>query len=116
MFETETVGPCLVQKLKCRGGGCMVSLPPFICYAPDHDHVHTLQVAQVQNWLLTTSSKYYFFIRWLTDIFFAEKIMALMMAYVEFCARVNVPVYCNKAASIDMQNYAVAGVKQYISC
>ena len=44
------------------------------------------------------------------------KLMALVMVYVEICARVNVPVYCNKAAGIDMQNYAVAGVKQYITC
>ena len=77
MFETEAVGPCLVWELKCGGGvggrGGMIPLSPITGYAPDHDHVHTLQVAQVQNWLLTTSSKYYFFIRWLTDIFFFQK-------------------------------------------
>ena len=44
------------------------------------------------------------------------KLMALAMVYVEFCARGNVPVYCNKATGINMQNHAVAGVKQYITC
>ena len=40
------------------------------------------------------------------------KLMTLMMVYVEICARENVPVYCNKATDVDMQNDAVAGVKQ----
>ena len=31
-------------------------------------------------------------------------------------ARGNFPVYCNKAAGIDMQNHAVAGVKQHRTC
>ena len=44
------------------------------------------------------------------------KLMTLVMLYVEICARENVPVYCNKATGADMQNDAVAGVKQYITC
>ena len=42
--------------------------------------------------------------------------MTLVMVYVEVCARENVPVYCNKATGVDIQNDAVAGVKQYITC
>ena len=34
------------------------------------------------------------------------------MVHVEICARKNIPVYCNKATSIGMENDAVAGVKQ----
>ena len=44
------------------------------------------------------------------------RLMALVIVYVEICARENVPVYCNKATGIDMQNDAVTGVKQYITC
>ena len=44
------------------------------------------------------------------------KLMTLVMVYVEICARENVPVYCNKATGVNMQNDAVAGVKQYITC
>ena len=40
------------------------------------------------------------------------KLMTLVMVYVEICARENVPAYCNKATDVDMQNDAVAGVKQ----
>ena len=40
------------------------------------------------------------------------KLMTLVMLYVEICARENVLVYCNKATGADMQNDAVAGVKQ----
>ena len=36
------------------------------------------------------------------------------MVYVKICARKNVPVYCNKATSIDMENDAVARVKQQV--
>ena len=36
MFESETVGPCLVQKLKCGGGGGHAHpLPPPGGYAPE---------------------------------------------------------------------------------
>ena len=38
------------------------------------------------------------------------------MVYVEICATENVAVYCTKAAGIDVQNDAVAGVKRYITC
>ena len=44
------------------------------------------------------------------------KLITLAMVYVEICARQNAPVYSNKATGIDMQNHAVAGVKQYITC
>ena len=44
------------------------------------------------------------------------KLMTLVMVYVEICARENAPVYCNKATGVGMQNDAVAGVKQYITC
>ena len=44
------------------------------------------------------------------------ELMALVMTYVEICARSNVSVYCNKETGIDMQNHAVAGVKQNITC
>ena len=44
------------------------------------------------------------------------KLMPLVMVYVEICARENAPVYCNKATGVDMQNDAVTGVKQYITC
>ena len=40
------------------------------------------------------------------------KLMTLVMVNVEIYARENVPVYCNKATDVDMQNDAVAGVKQ----
>ena len=36
-------------------------------------------------------------------------LMALVMVYVEICARGNVPIY-HKAWAIEMQNFAVAGV------
>ena len=42
--------------------------------------------------------------------------MTLVMVYVGSCARENAYVYCNKATGVDMQNDAVAGVKQYITC
>ena len=38
------------------------------------------------------------------------------MVSVEICARENLPVYYNKASGIEMQNDAVAGGKQYITC
>ena len=44
------------------------------------------------------------------------KLMILVMVYIEICARENVPVYCNKATGIDMQNDVVAGVEQYVTC
>ena len=44
------------------------------------------------------------------------KLMTLMMVHVEICARGNVPTHCNKATGVDMQNDAIAGVKQYITC
>ena len=44
------------------------------------------------------------------------KLMSLVMVYVEICARENAPVYCNEATGVDMQNDAVTGVKQYITC
>ena len=45
------------------------------------------------------------------------KLMTWVMEYVEICARESVPVYCNKATGLDMQNDAVAGVIiQYITC
>ena len=44
------------------------------------------------------------------------KLMTLVLVYNEIFARENVPVYCNKAKGVDMQNDAVAGVKQYITC
>ena len=44
------------------------------------------------------------------------KLMTLVMVDVEIYARENAPVYCNKAACVDMLNDAVAGVKQYITC
>ena len=44
------------------------------------------------------------------------KLMTLVMVYVEICARENVPVYCNKATGVDMQNDAVTRVKHYITC
>ena len=44
------------------------------------------------------------------------KLMALVMVSVEICARENLLVYCNKASGIEMQNDAVAGGKQYITC
>ena len=43
------------------------------------------------------------------------KLMALVMVYVEICARGNVPAYCNKTTGVDMQNHVFAGVKQYIT-
>ena len=43
------------------------------------------------------------------------KLMALVMVYVEICAR-DVSVNCNKATGINMQNHAVAPVNQYITC
>ena len=44
------------------------------------------------------------------------KLITLMMVYLETCARENAPVYCNKATGVDMQNDALAGVKQYVTC
>ena len=45
------------------------------------------------------------------------KLMTLVIEYVEICARESVPVYCNKATGLDVQNDAVAGVIiQYITC
>ena len=44
------------------------------------------------------------------------KLITLAMVHVEICARQKAPVYSNKATGIDMQNHAVAGVKQYITC
>ena len=44
------------------------------------------------------------------------KLMTLMMVYVEICASENVLVYCDKATGIDIQNDAIAGVKQYVTC
>ena len=44
------------------------------------------------------------------------KLMTLVMVYVENWARENAHVYCNKATGVDMENDAVAGVKQYITC
>ena len=44
------------------------------------------------------------------------ELMTLVIVYVEICARENVPVYCNKATGVNMQNDAVAGIKQYITC
>ena len=44
------------------------------------------------------------------------KLMTLVMVYVENWARENAQVYCNKATGVDMENDAVAGVKQYITC
>ena len=44
------------------------------------------------------------------------KLLTLMMVYIEICARENAPVHCNKATCVDMQNDAVAGVKQYMTC
>ena len=44
------------------------------------------------------------------------KLMALLIVYVEICARKNIPVYCNKATGVDMQNDTFIGVKQYITC
>ena len=38
--------------------------------------------------------------------------MALVMVYVEICAREDVLVYCNKATGAGMRNDAVAGVKK----
>ena len=38
------------------------------------------------------------------------KLMAFVMVYVEICARGNVPIYY-KATCINMQNFAVAGVR-----
>ena len=40
------------------------------------------------------------------------KLMALVMVYVEICAREDVLVYCNKATGAGMRNDAVAGVKK----
>ena len=42
-------------------------------------------------------------------------LMTLVMVYVEICAREDVPVYCNKATGIDMQNDVAAGLKLYIT-
>ena len=50
--------------------------------------------------------------RWVLQL----KLMTLVTVHVEICARGNVPVYCNKATAIAMQNHAAAGVKQYITC
>ena len=50
------------------------------------------------------------------SLVFQLKLMTFVMVYVEICARENAPVHCNKATGIDMQNDAVAGVKQYITC
>ena len=44
------------------------------------------------------------------------KLITLVIVYVEICARENVSVCCNKATGVYMQNYAVAGVKQYMTC
>ena len=44
------------------------------------------------------------------------KLMTLMMVYVEICASENVLVYCDKATGMDIQNDAIAGVKQYVTC
>ena len=44
------------------------------------------------------------------------KLMALVMVYVEICARGDVSVNCNKATGINMQSHAVARVNQYINC
>ena len=44
------------------------------------------------------------------------KLMTLVMVYVEICARENVPVYCNKATSVDLQNDTVTEVKLCITC
>ena len=44
------------------------------------------------------------------------KLMALVMVYVEICARGDVSVKCNKATGINIQNHAVARVNQYINC
>ena len=44
------------------------------------------------------------------EIFLKDKLMTLALLYVEICAREDVPVYCNKGTSIDMQNDAVARV------
>ena len=35
------------------------------------------------------------------------KLMTLVMGYIEICARENVPIYCNKATGVDMQNDVV---------
>ena len=40
------------------------------------------------------------------------KLMTLVTLYFEICARENVPVYCNKAKGVDMENDAAAGVTQ----
>ena len=40
--------------------------------------------------------------------------MTLAILFVEIFARENVPVDCNKATGVDMQNDAIAGVKQYV--
>ena len=34
------------------------------------------------------------------------QVMAVVMVYVDICAEGNVPVYCNKAMGIKMQNHA----------
>ena len=44
------------------------------------------------------------------------KLMTLVLVYFEICVRENAPVFCNKATGLDMQNDAVGGVKQYITC
>ena len=41
------------------------------------------------------------------------KLMTLLMVYVKICAREKIRVCCIKATDIDMQNDAVARVKQY---
>ena len=43
-------------------------------------------------------------------------LMVLVMVWVEICARGSVLVYCNNATGVDMQDDALTGVKQYITC
>ena len=50
------------------------------------------------------------------SLFLQLQLTTLVMVYVEICATENVAVYCTKAAGIDVQNDAVAGVKRYITC
>ena len=44
------------------------------------------------------------------------KFLTLVIVYDEIYARENASIYCNKSAGVDMQNDAVAEVKQYITC
>ena len=39
-----------------------------------------------------------------------DRQLQLVMAYVEICARVDIPVNCTKLTEVIMQNLAVAGV------